>query len=59
MHIMVITATVLSLIPLLLSFLMPNLYLGDKQNAVDAVDLTGEREIDDVSFTDFRGRAPA
>ena len=43
MKIMLIAATVLSVVPLALSLFMPNWYLGDKQNAVDAMDLKGER----------------
>ncbi|KAM5539164.1 hypothetical protein V8D89_007037, partial [Ganoderma adspersum] len=43
MKLMVIAATVLSVVPLVLSLFMPNWYLGDKQNAVDAMDLKGER----------------
>ena len=43
MKLMLIAATVLSVAPLVLSFFMPNWYLGDKQNAVDAADLKGER----------------
>ena len=42
MKVMLVLATVLSVIPLVLSVFMPNWYLGDKQNAVDAADLTGE-----------------
>ena len=43
MKILVIAATVLSVVPILFSLIMPNYYLGDKQNAVDQTDLTGER----------------
>ncbi|TFK35357.1 drug:h+ antiporter [Crucibulum laeve] len=43
MEIMIIVATVFAVIPLVLSFFLPNWYLGDKQNAVEDVDLTGER----------------
>lgn len=43
MKIMLIAATALSVVPLLLSLFMPNWYLGDRQNAVDAADLKGER----------------
>ncbi|KAI0076314.1 drug:h+ antiporter [Panus rudis PR-1116 ss-1] len=42
MKILVIAATVLSVIPLLISLIMPNWYLGDTQNAVDEADLTGD-----------------
>ncbi|OSD00087.1 drug:h+ antiporter [Trametes coccinea BRFM310] len=41
MKTMVIVATVLSFIPLVLSLLMPNWYLGDQQNAVYESDLGG------------------
>ncbi|KAG2131593.1 major facilitator superfamily domain-containing protein [Suillus bovinus] len=47
MRIMVIAATVLSVVPILLALVMPNWYLGDKQNAIDAVDLTGRSELED------------
>lgn len=42
---LLIAATVLSVVPILLSLGMPNWYLGDKQNAVDAADLKGERVV--------------
>ena|ERR1700722_14026628 len=42
MKIMVIAATGLSVIPILLSLMMPDWYLGDGQNAVDNADLAGE-----------------
>ena len=45
MKLMLIAATVLSVVPLILAFFMPNWYLGDKQNAVDAMDLKGERTL--------------
>ena len=45
MKILLITATCLSVIPFSLSFFMPNWFLGDKQNAVDAADLKGERVV--------------
>ena len=35
MRVMIILATVLSIIPIITSCFMPNWYLGDKQNAVD------------------------
>ena len=38
MKIMLVAATALSVLPLLLSLLMPNWYLGDQQNAVEDVD---------------------
>ncbi len=43
MKLLLIGATVLSVIPLALALFMPDWYLGDTQNAVDAVDLRGER----------------
>ena len=43
MELLLIAGTVLSVIPLLLSLGMPNYYLGATQNAVDAVNLKGER----------------
>ncbi|KAH9846877.1 drug:h+ antiporter [Lenzites betulinus] len=42
---MLIVATVLAVVPILLSLGMPNWYLGDRQNAVDAADLKGERVV--------------
>ena len=47
MKIMVIAATALSVIPIFLALAMPNWYLGDKQNAVDAADLTGRSAVED------------
>ncbi|KAG1847454.1 major facilitator superfamily domain-containing protein [Suillus tomentosus] len=47
MKIMVTAATILSVIPILLALAMPNWYLGDKQNAIDAADLTGRAELED------------
>ncbi|KXN85124.1 Siderophore iron transporter 3 [Leucoagaricus sp. SymC.cos] len=41
MKTMTITATVIAVIPLALAFLMPNWYLGNGQNAVDEVGLSG------------------
>ncbi|KAG1814292.1 MFS general substrate transporter [Suillus subaureus] len=49
MKIMVTLATVLSVIPILLAFAMPNWYLGDGQNAIDAADLTGRSVLEDDS----------
>ncbi|KAG1854483.1 major facilitator superfamily domain-containing protein [Suillus subalutaceus] len=49
MKIMVTTATVLSVIPVLLALAMPNWYLGDRQNAIDAADLTGRSLLEDDS----------
>ncbi|KAH0589823.1 hypothetical protein H2248_000018 [Termitomyces sp. 'cryptogamus'] len=46
MKVMTIVATVLAVVPFILSFLMPNWYLGDKQNAVEDVGLAGERVVD-------------
>lgn len=51
MKIMLITATLTSLIPILIALFMPNYYLGDEQNAVHGVhgvhgynaDVTGGR----------------
>ncbi|KAI0742084.1 drug:h+ antiporter [Daedaleopsis nitida] len=43
MKLLLIAATVISVAPLGLAFFMPNWYLGDQQNAVDAADLKGER----------------
>ncbi|KAG6816467.1 hypothetical protein H0H87_005827 [Tephrocybe sp. NHM501043] len=48
MKIMTIAATVFAVVPFLLSFLMPNWYLGDKQNAVEDVGLAGEHVVDPV-----------
>ena len=45
MKLMLIAATVLAAVPFLLAFGMPNWYLGNSQNAVDATDLTGERPV--------------
>ncbi|KAG6908911.1 hypothetical protein DXG01_002792 [Tephrocybe rancida] len=46
MKIMTIVATIFAIIPFLLAFLMPNWYLGDKQNAVEDVGLAGEHVVD-------------
>nr|VWP00768.1 C3H1-type domain-containing protein [Ganoderma boninense] len=43
MKLMLIAATVVSAVSFLLAFGMPDWYLGDNQNAVDAMDLKGER----------------
>ena len=43
MYIMCVVATAIAVVPLLVSLLLPNWYLGDQQNAVDETDLTGER----------------
>lgn len=42
MKIMVTVATILSVIPIFIALFMPNWYLGDKQNAVENVNLAGE-----------------
>ncbi|OJA19063.1 hypothetical protein AZE42_09040 [Rhizopogon vesiculosus] len=47
MMIMVIAATALSVVPIVLALAMPNWYLGDRQNAVDAADLTGRTAFED------------
>ncbi|THH28555.1 hypothetical protein EUX98_g5621 [Antrodiella citrinella] len=41
MKVMVIAATCLSVLPVICSLFMPDYYLGDTQNAVENVDLTG------------------
>lgn len=43
MKVLVIAATVVAIFPIFFSLMMPNYHLGDKQNAVDDADLTGER----------------
>ncbi len=48
MKLLLIVATVLSVLPLLFSFFLPNYYLGDNQNAVDAANLKGERVVPDA-----------
>jgi hypothetical protein len=42
MRTLIIVSLVFSIVPTLLALLLPNWYLGDKQNAVDEADLTGE-----------------
>ncbi|KAG9099375.1 hypothetical protein FRC06_005345 [Ceratobasidium sp. 370] len=42
MKVMLITATIIAIIPLSLALLMPNYILGDTQNAVEGTTLTGE-----------------
>lgn len=54
MKIMVISATVLSIIPVLLALLMPNWYLGDQQNAVDDANLAGEPVAHEDEFDVYR-----
>ncbi|KAI5993196.1 hypothetical protein EDC04DRAFT_1276352 [Pisolithus marmoratus] len=46
MKIMVIAAILVSVLPMLLALGMPNWYLGDKQNAVDATDLDGRKSVE-------------
>lgn len=41
MKTMTIVATVISVVPFLLAFFMPEWHLGDSQNAVEKVDLGG------------------
>ena len=43
MKLMIIAALAVAVPPFVLSLFIPNWYLGDKQNAVDAADLKGER----------------
>ncbi|GLB36916.1 putative major facilitator superfamily protein [Lyophyllum shimeji] len=43
MKVMTIVATVIAVFPFVLAFIMPNWYLGDTQNAVENVNLKGER----------------
>lgn len=43
MKILTIAATAFAVVPFFLSFFVPNWYLGDQQNAVDNVDLAGEK----------------
>lgn len=50
MKIMVILATCVSIIPIILALIMPNWYLGDKQNAVDNADLAGHLEGDEDEY---------
>lgn len=40
---MTIAATAFAVVPLILAFFIPNWYLGDQQNAVENVDLKGEK----------------
>ncbi|KAI0329355.1 drug:h+ antiporter [Cubamyces sp. BRFM 1775] len=48
MRVMLIAATVLAVVPMLLSLGMPDWYLGDRQNAVDGVDLKGEKVVEET-----------
>lgn len=43
MKVMVIAATVLSILPVICALFMPDYYLGNTQNAVENIDLTGEQ----------------
>ena len=45
MKIMLIIATAMAVVPIGLALLMPDWYLGDKQNAVDQTDLKGDQEV--------------
>ncbi|KAG7449141.1 drug:h+ antiporter [Guyanagaster necrorhizus] len=49
MKIMLIVATVMSVIPLAISLFMPDWHLGEKQNAVDEEDLAGEVDHNDAA----------
>ncbi|KAG6840370.1 hypothetical protein C0991_007145 [Blastosporella zonata] len=56
MKVMTIVATVFAVIPLFLSFFMPNWYLGDTQNAVEDVGLAGEHVVDPVAKVDHESQ---
>lgn len=43
MKVMTIVATIVAVVPFALSFFMPNWYLGDTQNALDQIDLAGNK----------------
>ena len=43
MKVMMIVVTVVAVVPFVLSFSMPNWYLGNSQNALDQVDLAGNK----------------
>ncbi|KAK0442475.1 drug:h+ antiporter [Desarmillaria tabescens] len=47
MKVMLIIAAVLSVVPVIVAFFMPNWYLGDTQNAVDKEGLAGEKVPED------------
>lgn len=49
MKIMTIVATVVAVFPLIFAVFMPNWHLGDAQNAVENVNLKGERVVDENS----------
>ena len=46
---MVIVAIIFSIVPIILSFGMPDWYLGDTQNAVDDVLIEEDEVFDDTS----------
>lgn len=43
MKVLLIAATCISVIPIFFGFIVPNFYLGDTHNAVEGVDLKGEK----------------
>ena len=43
MKIMTVVATAVAVFPPIFALFLPDLYLGDKQNAVDDTDLDGEK----------------
>lgn len=45
MKVMIVAATALSVVPIVLALVMPNLYLGDTQNAVE--DASAEERFDE------------
>ncbi|KAL0953094.1 hypothetical protein HGRIS_004365 [Hohenbuehelia grisea] len=49
METMLIVATVLSVFPIFIALAMPDWYLGDQQNAVEKVDLTGEKTAEETA----------
>ncbi|KAI0759138.1 drug:h+ antiporter [Trametes elegans] len=57
MHVMIIAATVLAVVPLCLALAMPNWYLGDAQNAVEGIDTKGEKIVP-VASADSVAPAP-
>ena len=42
MKVLCIAATCIAVLPIICALFMPDFFLGDKQNAVDAMDLKGE-----------------
>ena len=52
---MVIAGLVTSAVPIILSLFMPNWYLGDAQNAVDGLDITGKK-VEDVATVQPSGQ---